>query len=287
MARRGSGSKARTVILTSPPCPEACHACLFPAIEHRALIAQLRGRPRPLSSHSLPDLARRLPHASCAVCSPAGDYRALIVSDVAARGLDIPECDAVFHLELPTDAAHYAHRAGRTGRWVLACLGGKSCTEWSCCDYVHRQVGAEALHHVLASRECACPTTLLSPLPSPCVCLPSHYFPCRAGRHGRVISLVSGGERHVVHKLTQRLGVPVTELEVSHGEIEERDVAAAEAAGAPRAPGAAQERPPRRQQQEQRGPAAGQRQGPAAGEQRRQRPAVKAAPRQAKPWESK
>ncbi len=41
------------------------------------------------------------------------------MSDVAARGLDIPECDAVFHLELPTDAAHYAHRAGRTGRWVL------------------------------------------------------------------------------------------------------------------------------------------------------------------------
>ena len=35
---------------------------------------------------------------------------------MAARGLDIPECDAVFHLELPTDAAHYAHRAGRTGR---------------------------------------------------------------------------------------------------------------------------------------------------------------------------
>ena len=34
--------------------------------------------------------------------APAGDFRALIVSDVAARGLDIPEVDAVFHLELPT-----------------------------------------------------------------------------------------------------------------------------------------------------------------------------------------
>ncbi|KAK9790326.1 hypothetical protein WJX73_007490 [Symbiochloris irregularis] len=45
-----------------------------------------------------------------------GDFRALIVSDVMARGLDIPECDAVFNLELPSDAAHYAHRAGRTGR---------------------------------------------------------------------------------------------------------------------------------------------------------------------------
>ncbi len=37
-------------------------------------------------------------------------------SDVAARGLDIPECDAVINLELPSDASHYAHRAGRTGR---------------------------------------------------------------------------------------------------------------------------------------------------------------------------
>jgi superfamily II DNA/RNA helicase len=46
----------------------------------------------------------------------AGRLRALVVSDVAARGLDFPGCDAVINLELPTDAAHYAHRAGRTGR---------------------------------------------------------------------------------------------------------------------------------------------------------------------------
>lgn len=45
-----------------------------------------------------------------------GDHRALIVSDVAARGLDLPDCDCVINLELPSDAAHYAHRAGRTGR---------------------------------------------------------------------------------------------------------------------------------------------------------------------------
>jgi len=46
----------------------------------------------------------------------AGRIRALVVSDVAARGLDLPGCDAVINLELPSDAAHYAHRAGRTGR---------------------------------------------------------------------------------------------------------------------------------------------------------------------------
>ena len=50
-----------------------------------------------------------------------GDFRALIVSDVAARGLDLPDCDAVINLELPSDAAHYAHRAGRTGRAGRCC----------------------------------------------------------------------------------------------------------------------------------------------------------------------
>lgn len=46
----------------------------------------------------------------------AGQYRALIVSDIAARGLDVADCDAVFNLELPSSAAAYAHRAGRTAR---------------------------------------------------------------------------------------------------------------------------------------------------------------------------
>jgi superfamily II DNA/RNA helicase len=45
-----------------------------------------------------------------------GELRVLVVSDVAARGLDVPDCDAVFNLELPSDASHYVHRAGRTGR---------------------------------------------------------------------------------------------------------------------------------------------------------------------------
>ena len=39
-----------------------------------------------------------------------GDFRALLVSDLAARGIDVPEVDAVFNLELPTDETHYVHR---------------------------------------------------------------------------------------------------------------------------------------------------------------------------------
>ena len=45
-----------------------------------------------------------------------GEFRALLVSDLAARGIDVPEVDAVFNMELPTDEIHYVHRAGRTGR---------------------------------------------------------------------------------------------------------------------------------------------------------------------------
>ncbi|CAA0842235.1 DEAD-box ATP-dependent RNA helicase 47-mitochondrial [Striga hermonthica] len=45
-----------------------------------------------------------------------GDVRVLLTNELSARGLDIPECDLVVNLELPTDPIHYAHRAGRTGR---------------------------------------------------------------------------------------------------------------------------------------------------------------------------
>lgn len=46
----------------------------------------------------------------------AGDARVLISTDIAARGLDIPEVSHVFHFDLPTDPDSYLHRAGRTGR---------------------------------------------------------------------------------------------------------------------------------------------------------------------------
>lgn len=45
-----------------------------------------------------------------------GKLRVLVTSEVGARGLDVPDCDLVVNLELPTDMTHYAHRAGRTGR---------------------------------------------------------------------------------------------------------------------------------------------------------------------------
>ncbi|KAF2313251.1 hypothetical protein GH714_009988 [Hevea brasiliensis] len=45
-----------------------------------------------------------------------GEVRVLVTNELSARGLDVPECDLVVNLDLPTDSIHYAHRAGRTGR---------------------------------------------------------------------------------------------------------------------------------------------------------------------------
>ncbi|CAD5121178.1 DgyrCDS9713 [Dimorphilus gyrociliatus] len=45
-----------------------------------------------------------------------GKYKVLITTDVAARGLDIPEVDLVIQLEPPKDVDSYIHRSGRTGR---------------------------------------------------------------------------------------------------------------------------------------------------------------------------
>lgn len=45
-----------------------------------------------------------------------GKARVLLVSDAAARGIDIPAVDWVVHYESATSAPGYVHRAGRTGR---------------------------------------------------------------------------------------------------------------------------------------------------------------------------
>ncbi|KAK3027226.1 hypothetical protein RJ639_041644, partial [Escallonia herrerae] len=38
----------------------------------------------------------------------------LVATDIAARGVDLPETTHIYNFELPKDAVHYLHRAGRT-----------------------------------------------------------------------------------------------------------------------------------------------------------------------------
>ncbi|MDZ4382945.1 MAG: DEAD/DEAH box helicase [Parvibaculum sp.] len=54
-----------------------------------------------------------------------GTIRLLVASDVAARGLDIPDVSHVFNFDVPTHAEDYVHRIGRTGR------AGKSGTAYT------------------------------------------------------------------------------------------------------------------------------------------------------------
>ena len=54
-----------------------------------------------------------------------GKLRFLVATDVAARGIDIPELSHVFQYEPPEDLEVYVHRAGRTGR---AGASGKAIT---------------------------------------------------------------------------------------------------------------------------------------------------------------
>jgi ATP-dependent RNA helicase DeaD len=46
----------------------------------------------------------------------SGQTQVLVATDVAARGLDIPEVSHIINYDVPLDAESYVHRIGRTGR---------------------------------------------------------------------------------------------------------------------------------------------------------------------------
>lgn len=47
-----------------------------------------------------------------------GSSYVLVATDLASRGLDIPDIDNIIHYHLPLGADEYIHRVGRTARWT-------------------------------------------------------------------------------------------------------------------------------------------------------------------------
>ncbi|HSG61504.1 MAG TPA: ATP-dependent RNA helicase DbpA [Pseudomonadales bacterium] len=83
-----------------------------------------------------------------------GSLRFLIATDVAARGLDIPQVDVVINDGLPRDIDVFTHRSGRTGRagrkgLVISIIGPK---EQHKLDRINQQFGL-ALHAEPAPRQ--------------------------------------------------------------------------------------------------------------------------------------
>jgi ATP-dependent RNA helicase DeaD len=84
-----------------------------------------------------------------------GKLRFLVATDVAARGLDIPELSYVIQYEPPDETENYIHRAGRTGR---AGAGGVAVTlvnpmEKPALDRIARQYEIEIEERIIPSDE--------------------------------------------------------------------------------------------------------------------------------------
>jgi superfamily II DNA/RNA helicase len=71
-----------------------------------------------------------------------GKLKLLVASDVAARGLDIPDVSHVFNYDVPIHAEDYVHRIGRTGR---AGRSGKAFTIVTRSDTKH----LDAIEHLI------------------------------------------------------------------------------------------------------------------------------------------
>ncbi|EIC21923.1 DEAD/DEAH box helicase [Thiorhodovibrio frisius] len=81
----------------------------------------------------------------------AGQLRMLVATEVAARGLDIPDVDLVVHYDPPPRGDDYLHRSGRTGRAGAVGLAVTLVTaaDWHRMDNIRRYLGLELEERVL------------------------------------------------------------------------------------------------------------------------------------------
>jgi ATP-dependent RNA helicase DeaD len=112
----------------------------------------------------------------------------LVATDVAARGIDVEDIEAVFNYDLPNDQQYYVHRIGRTAR------AGKSGKAFS--FVVGREIGKLREIEAYAATKIAC-----IPVPSPTVVggvkTPSLLERRKAGVDARAIKRYGHATEHL------------------------------------------------------------------------------------------
>ena len=84
-----------------------------------------------------------------------GESRVLITTDVACRGIDIPDMDYVINYDLPDNPENYVHRCGRTGRGESNGQALSFCSpeEKILVEAIEEYTGEEILHYDITSTE--------------------------------------------------------------------------------------------------------------------------------------
>ncbi|RDA90852.1 hypothetical protein CP533_1543 [Ophiocordyceps camponoti-saundersi (nom. inval.)] len=104
-----------TVLLLNPKRRTLVFANSISAVRRLApLLQQLKLTSLPL--HSQLAQKARLRAVERFASASASTSTVLVATDVAARGLDIPDVDLVIHYHVPRSADAYVHRSGRTAR---------------------------------------------------------------------------------------------------------------------------------------------------------------------------
>ena len=84
-----------------------------------------------------------------------GSTDILVATDVAARGIDVDDVEAVFNYDLPQDDEYYVHRIGRTGRAgrtgkAFTFIVGKEAYKLRAVSYTHLDVyKRQTLHSMM------------------------------------------------------------------------------------------------------------------------------------------
>ncbi|MCK4833849.1 MAG: DEAD/DEAH box helicase [Gammaproteobacteria bacterium] len=90
-----------------------------------------------------------------------GEFSTLVATDVAARGLHIPEVSHVFNFDLPQSGEDYVHRIGRTAR---AGASG-SAISFACEDFAHYIMDIEEYIDQKIGKEAVTSDLLIEPKP--------------------------------------------------------------------------------------------------------------------------